>query len=406
MWRRFSALSPAGVCSLVRDLGWAGQRTALGKLEPKIRPVLRECQGKQLSFLLYQCAMAKAGSREMYAEMWDLLLPKLGELDSASVKNTLMGLIDMGDRDRVSAYAKAINKATISAPDLAVLIFNSHRSPSPDLVCQLVERLQGADLSSVSTMLLAMALHGLNKANWQTPDPYLQLMNQYAKVNVPPRPREYAMALIGASKHFSLSPAFCSKLQTDLSVVLPIATPQGICNICHAASRFPALFPTEQWIQISQRCMEMKEEIVGNALNLTTVLHAFNKAKIELEEWKKLVTEQVVEGWNPTQVAVGTFSLREELVNSTDLCEILFKGVARHIGAMSAKHRLNMLLLWSDSGMYREDRWTVLQRHIETLTAELRDTEHNGTALNQVLSISFRIQKYRSAGQNRYDVTA
>jgi hypothetical protein len=105
-------------------------------------------------------------------------------------------------------------------------------------------------------------------------------------------------------------------------------------------------------------------------------------------------------------VAVGTFSLREELVNSTDLCEILFKGVARHIGAMSAKHRLNMLLLWSDSGMYREDRWAVLQRHIETLTAELRDTEHNGTALNQVLSISFRIQKYRSAAQNRYDVTA
>ena len=367
-----------------------------------MRPLLRECQGKQLSFLLYQYTTSRKGSKEMYREMWDSLLPKLGELDSAGVKNTIIGLIDQGDSERISAYAKSLHKVALTPSDLSVLIFNSHKSLSADLICELVPLLQDANLSQVPASLLAMALHGLNKANWQTPDPYLRLMNQYAVVDARPSPREYTMALVGASKHFPLSPAFCSKLQSTLSDFLSVTNSQGICNLCHAASRFPALFTKDHWTQIQQKCLQLKQEIVGNALDLTTVLHAFNKAKVDLAEWKELVTAQVVEKWSPIQVAVGTFSLREELLNSPELCEILFKGVARHIAGMSAKHRLNMFLLWSDPGMYREARWTALEPHIESLNRELKDTSHNKTALNQLLSISFRIQKYQSAAQNRY----
>lgn len=403
MWRSFSSLNPARLCSLVRDLSWTGQRGALAKLEPEMRPLLRKCQSKQLSFLLYQYTTRREGSMEMYRDMWDLLLPKLGELDSPSVKNTILGLLDLGDSERLSAYAKSLEKTALSPADLSVLIFNSHKSPSADLICQLVPLLQRANLSQVPASMLAMALHGLNKANWQTPDPYLLLMNQYAMASELPSPHEYTMALIGASKHFSLCPAFCLKLQSNLMPFLSAANSQGICNLCHAASRFPALFNKDQWTQIQQRCIQIKHKIVENALDLTTVLHAFNKAKLDLTEWKELVTEQVVEKWNPTQVAVGAFSLREELSVSPDLCEILFKGVVRHIAGMSAKHRLNMFLLWSDPGLYRDTRWAVLETHIESLNRELRDTEHNETAVNQLLSISFRIQKYQTAAQNRYN---
>ena len=387
----------------IRDLGWAGQRAAISRYEAQFRPILTQFDAKQLSFVLYQCSITHAGTKEMQGEMLDLLLPKFADLDSGWRKNVVLSLINQGAEDKVDKYAQVLDKLPMRGPDLAVLLFNAHKASSFTLTASLVRLLSDTDLRGTSTMLLSMALHGLSKTNWPDSDAYLKLMEEYAKTRGKIWPREYTMAIIGGSKHLAESPSFCEKLQSQLSSFLPTATSQGLSNLCHAASRYPNVFTIEQWMLVKETALRMKAEIVRNPLDLTTILHAFNKVNLDLREWKEEVTEKVVANWSPAQVAVGTFSLREELKSSQELRELLYRGVVKHIGAMNAKHRLNMLLVWSDPELYREDRWLQLEPAMQALDKELRDSEHDEAALNQLLSISFRIQKHRGT-QSRYVV--